>query len=179
MTIHRLNPERQPSEPRQVSVGVSFQQESYALVDTVVNARALQALEIAVAHHPIYRSLRCAARGKLEELFDDLALKMGLTAQRLDMGTLLLDGTDVFVHAEGKPKSDYCACSFNVWAASPSRAQEIGAQLYRIIGDRQIRESKFIMLTLPMLAAASPAVPLRKSLARCCTTRPTRISVNR
>jgi len=145
MTIHKLNPERQPSEPRHVSVGVSFQQESYALVDTVVNARALQALEIAVAHHPIYRLLRCAARGKLEDLFDDLALKMGLTAQRLEMGTLLLDGADVFVHAEGKMKSDYCSCCFHVWAATPSRVHEIGAQLYRIVGDRQIREQMFIL----------------------------------
>jgi hypothetical protein len=145
MSVHKLNPERQPPEPRQVSVGVSFQQESYALVDTVVNARALQALEIAVAHHPIYRLVRCAARGKLEEIFDDLALKMGLTAQRLAMGTLLLDGSDVFVHAEGKMNSGYCSCCFNVWAATPSRTHEISAQLFRIVGDRRIREQMFIM----------------------------------
>lgn len=145
MSIHKLNPERQPSEPRQVNVGVSFQQESYALVDTVINARALQALEIAVAHHPIYRLLRCAVRGKLEEIFDDLAVKMGLTAQRLAMGTLLLDGPDVFVHAEGKVNSGYCSCCFNVWAATPSRAHEVGSQLFRIVGDRQIREQMFIL----------------------------------
>jgi len=145
MTIHKLNPERQPPEPRPVSVGVSFQQESYALVDTVVNARALQALEIAVAHHPIYRLYRCAARGKLEEIFDDLALRMGLTAQRLALGTLLLDGTDVFIHAEGKLKSDYCSCSFHVWAATPGRAQDIGASLDRIVGERRIREQMFIL----------------------------------
>ncbi len=74
MIIHKLNPERQPPEPRHVSVGATFQQDSYTLVDTVVNTRALQALEIAVTNHPIHRTLRCAARGKLDELFDDLAL---------------------------------------------------------------------------------------------------------
>ena len=145
MTIHKLNPERQPPEPRHVSVGVSFQQESYTLVDTVVNTRALQALEIAVTNHPIHRKLRCAARGKLEELFDDLALNMGLTAQRLEMGTLLLDGAGVFVHAEGTLKADYCSCCFSIWAATPGRAQEIGEQLLRIVGERQIREQMFIL----------------------------------
>ena len=59
MTLHKLN--------------ITFQQESYSLVDTVVNSRALQALEVATTNHPIHRTLRCAARGKLERLFDDLA----------------------------------------------------------------------------------------------------------
>src|SRR5437762_2804362 len=70
MTLHKLN--------------ITFQQESYSLVDTVVNSRALQALEVATTNHPIHRTLRCAARGKLERLFDDLALKAGLIAQRLE-----------------------------------------------------------------------------------------------
>jgi hypothetical protein len=53
----------------------------------------------------------------LEGLFDDLALKMNLTAQRLGSGTLLLDGTGVFIHAEGELKSDFCSCCFSIWAA--------------------------------------------------------------
>jgi hypothetical protein len=43
MTLHKLNPERQPPEPRHINVGVSFQHELYNLADTIVNARALQA----------------------------------------------------------------------------------------------------------------------------------------
>jgi ATPase subunit of ABC transporter with duplicated ATPase domains len=74
----------------------------------VVNTRASQALEVAATNLPIHRTLRCAARGKLERLFDDLALKLGLIAQRLEEGTLLLEGPGVFVHADGKTKSDYC-----------------------------------------------------------------------
>jgi hypothetical protein len=145
MTIHKLNPERQPPEPRQISVGVSFQQEFYTLVETVVNTRALQALEMAVTNHPIHRTLRCAARGKLEGLFDDLALKMNLTAQRLGTGTLLLDGAGVFIHAEGKLKSDYCSCCFGIWAASPSRAEEIGEHIFSIIGERRMLEQMFTL----------------------------------
>jgi hypothetical protein len=145
MTIHKLNPERQPPEPRQISVGVSFQQELYTLVDTVVNTRALQALEMAVTNHPIHRTVRCAARGKLEEVFDDLALKMNLTAQRLGTGTLLLDGAGVFIHAEGKLKSDYCSCCFSIWAASPARAEEIGEDIFRIVGNRRIQEQMFTL----------------------------------
>ena len=145
MTIHKLNPERQPPEPRHVNVGVSFHQEHYTLVDTVINTRALQALEIAVTNHPIHRTLRCAARGKLEELFDDLALDTGLIAQRLAMGTLLLDGAGVFIHAEGKMKSDYCSCTFSIWAATPARAVEAAEQLFRIVGERLIREQMFTL----------------------------------
>jgi hypothetical protein len=66
--------------------------------------------------------LRYAARRPLELVFDDLALNFGLTAQRLDTGTLLLDGPGVFVQAEGWRHAGYCSCSFNVWAESVQRA---------------------------------------------------------
>src|SRR6185312_3143806 len=97
MTLHKLSPERQPPEPRHINVGVSMQRELYNLADTVVNTRALQAFDMAVTNHPIHRIVRCAARRKLEEVFDDLALNMNLTAQRLDTGMLLLDGPGAFV----------------------------------------------------------------------------------
>jgi energy-coupling factor transporter ATP-binding protein EcfA2 len=131
MTLHKLN--------------ITFQQESYSLVDTVVNSRALQALEVATTNHPIHRTLRCAARGKLERLFDDLALKSGLIAQRLEEGTLLLEGPGVFVHADGKLKSEYCSCCFSIWAATPARAEEIGAQLFHVVGERRILDQMFIL----------------------------------
>jgi hypothetical protein len=40
MTLHKLNPEREPPEPRHINVGVSFQHELDNLADTIVNARA-------------------------------------------------------------------------------------------------------------------------------------------
>jgi hypothetical protein len=145
MTLHKLNPERQPPEPRHVNVGVSFQHKLYSLADTVVMARALQAFEMAVTNHPIHRIVRCAVQRKLAEVFDDLALKMNLTAQRLDTGSLLLDGAGVFVSAVGKQKSDYCSCTFNVWAASPARAEEIRESIFRAVGDRRIRDEMFVL----------------------------------
>ncbi len=126
-------------------LNITFQQESYSLVDTVVNTRALQALEVAATNHPIHRTLRCAARGKLERLFDDLALKLGLIAQRLEEGTLLLEGPGVFVHADGKTKSEYCSCCFSIWAATDARAEEIGAQLFHVVGERRIRDPLFVL----------------------------------
>jgi hypothetical protein len=73
MTLHKLNPERQPPEPRHINVGVSFQDELYNLADTIANARALQAFEMAVTNHPIHRIVRCAAHRKLEQVFNGLA----------------------------------------------------------------------------------------------------------
>jgi hypothetical protein len=55
MTLHKLNPARQPPEPRHINVGVSFQ-------------------------HELYNLVRCAVHRKLEQVFDDLALNMNLTA---------------------------------------------------------------------------------------------------
>lgn len=145
MTVHKLSPERQLREPRQVNVGVSFQHWEDNLAGTVVYTRALQAVEMAVANHPIHRIVRCAARRKLEEVFDDLALHMDLTAQRLDTGTLLLDGPEVFVSAEGRQKSGYCSCTFNIWAASTAHVDEIRENIFRIVGDWRIRQEMFVL----------------------------------
>jgi hypothetical protein len=49
------------------------------------------------ARYPIHRYVSCAACGTLQSLIDDLALEMGLCAQRLDIGSLLLDGPGVFI----------------------------------------------------------------------------------
>lgn len=145
MTLHKLSPERQPPEPRHINVGVSMQRELYNLADTVVNTRALQAFDMAVTNHPIHRIVRCAARRKLEEVFDDLALNMNLTAQRLDTGMLLLDGPGAFVSGSGNQKSDYCSCAFDVWAASPARAAEIRDSIFRIVGEQRIRAEMFVL----------------------------------
>jgi hypothetical protein len=122
MTIHKLSPERAPAEPRLFSVGVSFQHDLYDLAETVIKTRAIQAFESAATRYPIHRVVRCAARRKLEDVFDDLALNLGLAPQRLDAGTLLLDGDGTFVSAEGRRKAGYCSCHFNMWTQSRARA---------------------------------------------------------
>ena len=145
MTVHKLSPERLPSEPRHIAVGVSIQYKLYNFADTVVRARALQALELAVTSHPIHRIVRCAARRKLEAVFDDLALHIDLRAQRLDTGWLLLDGAGVFVSASGQQKSDYCSCTFSIWAESIARAEEIRESIFRLVGERRIRQEMFVL----------------------------------
>ena len=52
-------------------------------------------------------------------------MNSGLAAQRLDTGTLLLDGNGVFVSAEGYRKPGYCSCTFNLWAESKELADEL------------------------------------------------------
>jgi hypothetical protein len=60
-------------------------------------------------------------------------VKSGSIAYRLEEGTLLLEGPGVFVHADGKMKSEYSSCCFSIWAATPARAEEIGAQLFHLV----------------------------------------------
>jgi hypothetical protein len=72
------------------------------LAVTLLNLRALQAFDHGPAHYPIHRVVRCAVRGSLVNLFDDLTLRAGLTAQRLDAGLLLLDGTGVLATLQGR-----------------------------------------------------------------------------
>lgn len=138
--IAQVHAARGGSESTPLPVGLSFRHELYDLADTVVKTRAIRALQSVAANYPIHRTLRCAARRKLEEVFDDLALKVGLTALRLDETTLLLDGTGVFIHAEGRRKADYCSCAFAIWSDSVERAEEVRARLLLVIGERYATE---------------------------------------
>src|SRR4051812_19147550 len=109
MNLHKLSQDR-AHEPSPMPVGLTLQHELYDLSDTVLTMRAVRALESIPVRYRISREIRCAARRKLEAVFDDLALQTGLTALRLDEGKLLLDGTGVFVYAQGHRKAEYCSC---------------------------------------------------------------------
>lgn len=130
---------------RPFNVGVTFQHDLYDLGEAVMKTRAIQAFDNAAARFPIHRLVRCAARRTLESVFDDLALNFGLTAQRLDTGSLLLDGPGVFVQAEGRSHAGYCSATFNVWAESVARADDIKAQVFRIVGDDRVRDQMFVI----------------------------------
>jgi hypothetical protein len=127
------------------NVGVNFQYAPMDLADTVIHSRAIQAFDSAVASYPIHRLARCAARRPLESVFDDLALKSGLTAQRLYEGSLLLDGEGVFVQAEGRRKAGYCTCALNIWARSISKAESVKDLVFHIVGDDRIRDQMFVV----------------------------------
>ena len=110
---------------------------------TLLNLRAIQAFDHGPAHYPIHRVVRCAARGLLVSLFDDLALRAGLTAQRLDAGLLLLDGPGVLAALQGRPKADYSSCTFTLWTDTPAHADRITGLLLAIVGERRIQDETF------------------------------------
>jgi nucleotide-binding universal stress UspA family protein len=145
MTVHRLNPDVAAESARWLAGGVQIGLEEHSIAQAIVKARALQSFGNVTARYPIHRMVRCAVRGNLEEVFDDLALSTGLTPQRLHTGMLLLDGPGVFVHATGSLKSGYCSCVAEIWAEGKARAEDVGATVLRVVGDRRIREPTFVI----------------------------------
>ena len=145
MSIHKFNADRGAAETGALAVGLSFQHEIYDFADTILKTRAIRALENSAAKYPVYRTIRCAARRKVEEIFDDLALHSGLSAYRLREAELLLEGPGVFIEAEGSRKAEYSSCSFNIWTESPARIEELRDQLFRIVGERYPREHMFTL----------------------------------
>lgn len=143
MTIHKLNTDHGSSGAAPLAVGLSFQHDLYDLADTVLTTRAIRTLEAGAARYPIHRLVRCAATRKLVPVFDDLALSSGLAAMRLDEGTLLLDGSGIFVQAKGSRKADYCSCEFNIWADSVARAESIAEKLLKLVGETIDRDRMF------------------------------------
>jgi ATPase family associated with various cellular activities (AAA) len=133
------------AQPRPFNVGLTFSHDLYDLGEAVFKTRAIQAFESVATRYPIHRLVRCAVPRRLEDVFDDLAMNAGLTAQRLDTGTLLLDGPGAFVHADGKRKADYCSCTFNVWAESKERAREVRSSMLQAVGERYLPEQMFVV----------------------------------
>jgi hypothetical protein len=145
MALHRLNSELAAGELRSFGAGVSFQHDLGDPGGAVLNARIIQAFENEAIHYAIHRLVRCVVRRNVEDTFDDLALNAGLKAQRLDQGSLLLDGPGVFVRAEGWEKTGHCECTFRLWAATRERADEIRERLLRIVGDRRPPGDTFVL----------------------------------
>jgi hypothetical protein len=145
MSIHKLAPDRMKETSSPFSVSVAFQHDLCDLGEAVIKTRAIQAFDNAATRYPIHRNIRCAASNKLQDVFDDLALNSGLAPQRLDTGSLLLDGDGVFVSAEGYRKSGYCSCTFNVWAASKELADQTRTMLLRVVGPCRVRDQMFVI----------------------------------
>lgn len=115
------------------------------LAGTLLNLRALRAFDRAPARYPIHRVVRLAVRGTVSDLFDDLALRTGLAAQRFDAGALLLDGPGVFATLNGQAKARYASCTFTFWTDTPERARKLEELLLEIVGDRRMKEETFTM----------------------------------
>lgn len=130
-----------PSSPMHLVVRADLDD----LAGTLLNLRALRTFNRAPARYPIHRVVRCAVRADVADLFDDLALRTGLAAQRFDTGALLLDGPGIFATLSGRPKARYVSCTFTFWTDTPERAHKLEARLLGIIGERRMREETFTM----------------------------------
>ncbi len=144
MTLHKLLPEKTDGAAP-MSVQVSLTQELYDVSDAIVRTRAIQAFDHAAKAYPIHRIVRCAVRRKIGPVFDDLALQMGCTAQRMGVGSLLLDAPGVFIGGEGYSKGEYVSCTFRVWTDSLARLEEVRQRLLQVIGDQRLRDQMFVV----------------------------------
>jgi ATPase family associated with various cellular activities (AAA) len=111
--------------------------------EILLKLRALQSFDRGAARYAIHRTVRCAVRRPLDEVFDDLALHTDLVAQRIDSTSLLLDGPGVFVNVEGNRKIDYGSCTFHIWAESVNRLEQVRGKMLAIVGEQLVRHEMF------------------------------------
>lgn len=124
-------------------ISTQLQHQHWNFADLVLKSRMLAAMSDSASRYPICRSLRFAAREKLPELLDRYATQPEWRAQRLDSTHLLLEADGLFVSAHGNWKSDYCSCSFTVWADGIERAERALAQLSALADKSRIHDAMF------------------------------------
>jgi len=113
------------------------------LAQTLIQLRAIQTFDTRAMSYAIQRTVRCAARRPIDKLFDELALRMGMTAHRVDATSLLLDAPGVFVSARGRRKIDYGSLTFDFWADSIERLECTRDGLLRLVGEQFSRREMF------------------------------------
>jgi hypothetical protein len=121
-----------------LSARVAINYQEHSLAYAIVKTRMLGALASTATHYPIHRIVRCAARASLQGVFDDLALSLGLVAQRLTRERVILDGPGIVAHLIGAKKLGYCSFTAEIWADSKARAEDLKASILTIVGDRRI-----------------------------------------
>ncbi len=114
-------------------------------MNTIVRARVARMVSGASSRFPVYRLMRWAVRSKLEPLFDDIAMNVGVDAHRLEAGWVLLDGAGLFASVWGAWKTSYSSFVGHVYADSPARAEELQNALLKIIGERRVLEQMFVI----------------------------------
>jgi len=124
-------------------ISANMNHDLWDFADMILKTRFARALTEGSAGYPVHRSLRFAARGTLESLFDELALGLGWRAHRLDSHALILDADELFITARGTRKIEYCSCHFGIWSSSPSRAESAQQDILRVVGERHISEPMF------------------------------------
>ena len=113
------------------------------VADAVLKLRALAAFELDARRFPVYREVRFAVRRTRDQVFDDIALRSGLLAQRLDGSLLVLDSGQAFVRATARQKSGYTSGTFEIWATDLEELDKIRQLLVGLTGQQPIREELF------------------------------------
>jgi hypothetical protein len=121
----------------------SMSMDAWEFSDLILKSRFAKAMEEGLSCYPVHRTLRFAARLELQDLFDDLALNLGMRAQRLGGDNVLLDGDGLFISAQGGHKTSYCSCLFNIWASSIAQAEQARLAILSRVGDARITEAMF------------------------------------
>jgi hypothetical protein len=145
MSIHKLQTERSGRDSGATSVNISLTTELYDLAGAVVRARAVRACDLASRSLPVFRLVRWSVHRKVTDLFDDLALDVAFSAQRIGAESALLSAPGLFVAASGHDKGHYCSCVFQIWAESRLRAEEAIARLQSIAGELRLRDETFVL----------------------------------
>jgi hypothetical protein len=113
------------------------------LAQTLIQLRAIQTFDKRAMSYAIQRTVRCAVRRPIEELFDELALRMGMTVHRVDATSLLLDAPGVFVWARGRRKIDYGSLTFDCWSDTLERLECVRDRMLQLIGEQLARREMF------------------------------------
>lgn len=145
MTLHKLNPAAAAESLQPLMASLGIEQREYSLARAIVKARIVQAISLAMSAFPIYRYVRFAVRGTVEDVFDDFALLAGMVPHRLFSGSLLLESNGAFANLYGCEKAGYCSCTVEIWADSPARAQEFRASLLKVVETRLVRHETFVI----------------------------------
>jgi hypothetical protein len=132
------DPYRGPALTTGTNAGISYNVWDYT--ELAFMSRLACAMDNKLARYAFHRTLRFAARLKIEELFDDLAQQPVWRAYRLNTKEMIIEADGLFVLASGGVKRDYCSFYFRTWADSLTKATEAHATILACVGANQLSE---------------------------------------
>lgn len=126
-----------------INYTTSINHDTWNFSQLIIKNRFIDALNKGVTRYPIYRELRFAARKDLASLFDLIALNPLWQTQRINTRSLILDSKGLFVSGSGSRTRDYSSCSFDIWAESIEKAEQVVHTLMEHVGSDLIEEPMF------------------------------------
>jgi hypothetical protein len=128
---------------RDLPVRVAFRADLDDLANSIARVRMLRTLNQGAAHFPIFRRIQSSVQRRLETVLDQMALRSGLTAQRLDGERLLLDSAAVLVSIRGKQAPTLSSLTIDIWARSLADLEAVRDHLLTLGGEHVVRHSMF------------------------------------